>query len=74
MLADIDRGLIAEVSSSRSHKVARMIGKYVGSSPIEVPGLPDYFYLLRIEHMVHSGVLVVSREAEDLIQCEVRLA
>jgi hypothetical protein len=74
MLADIDRGLIDEVSSTRARKVARMIGEYMGSSSIAVPGLPDHFYLLRIEHMVDSGVLVVSKEAEDLIQCEVRLA
>jgi hypothetical protein len=51
-----------------------MIGTFMERSPDAVPGLPDYFYLLRIEQMVDSGVLVVSREAEYLMQSYVRLA
>ena len=74
MLAAIDQGLVAEVSSARARKVAWMIGNFMEHSPAAIPGLPDYFYLLRIEQMIDSGVLVVSREAEYLGQCDVRLA
>jgi hypothetical protein len=74
MLASIDQGLIAEVTSSRACKVARMIGTYMGSCAVAAPGLPDYFYLMRVENMIDSGVLVITREAELLMQCDVRLA
>jgi hypothetical protein len=74
MLAAIDQGLIADVSSSRPRKVAWMIGNFMMRSPAAVPGLYDYFYLVRLEHMLDSGVLVVSKEAEYLFHCEVRLA
>lgn len=74
MLASIDQGLIAEVLSSRACRVARMIGTYMGAHSAAVPGLPDYFYLMRIQNMIDSGVLVVTKEADLLIQCDVRLA
>jgi hypothetical protein len=74
MLAAIDQGLIAEVTSSHARRVARMIGTFIGAHAAAVPGLPDYFYLMRIENMIESGVLVVTREAELRIQCDVRLA
>jgi len=74
MLAAIDQGLIAKVTSSGSQRVAGMIGDFMGSSPAAVPGIPDYFYLMRIEQMIDSGVLVVCREAEFLLQSDVRLA
>lgn len=51
-----------------------MIGIFIGAHAAAVPGLPDYFYLTRIENMIDSGVLVVTREAELLMQCDVRLA
>jgi hypothetical protein len=74
MLAAIDQGLIAEVSSTRARKPGWMISNFMERSPAAVPGLPDYFYLLRIEHMIDSGVLVISRDADHLIRAEVRLA
>jgi hypothetical protein len=46
----------------------------MGAHAAAVPGLPDYYYLMRIENMIDSGLLVVTREADLLIQCEVRLA
>jgi len=73
MLAAIDQGLVVEVSSSRARKVGWLIQNFMERSPAAMPGLPDYFYLLRIEHMVDSGVLLVSREAEYLMQSDVRL-
>ena len=73
MLASIDQGLIAEVASSRACRVARMIGAYMGGGAAAVPGLPDYFYLMRIRNMIDTGVLVIAGEAELLIQCDVRL-
>jgi len=73
MLAAIDHDLIAEVSSSRARKVAWMIGNFIERSPAAVPGLPDYFYLRRIEHMVESGILVVGDEAGSLLESAVRL-
>ncbi len=69
----IDQGLIAELSR-RERKVSWLIGDFMGSSAAAIPGLPDYFYLLRIEQMVDSGVLVVSSESEHLVHCKVRLA
>jgi hypothetical protein len=76
MLASIDQGLcvIAQVTSARACRVARMIGTYMGSHAVAVPGLPDYFYLMRIQNMIDSGVLVMTKEADLLIQCDVRLA
>jgi hypothetical protein len=74
MLAAIDQGLIDGVTSSRAGRVARMIGTFMGAHAAAVPGLPDSFYLMRIENMIDSGVLVVAREADLLIQCDVRLA
>ena len=74
MLAAIDQGLIADVTTSRSCRIARMIGIFIGAHTAAVPGLPDYFYLMRIENMIDSGVLVVTREAALRMQCDVRLA
>jgi hypothetical protein len=74
MLAAIDRGLTADVTSLRSRRAARLIGTFIGAHAAAVPGLPDYFYLTRIENMIDSGVLVVTKEAEFLMQCDVRLA
>jgi hypothetical protein len=74
ILTSIDQGLIAQVTSSRASRVARMIGTYMGSHAAAVPGLPDYFYLMRIQNMINSGVLVMTKEADLLIQCDVRLA
>ncbi len=74
VIAAIDQGLIAEISSSRARKVARLISHFMEQSKSAVPGLPDYFYLLRIEHMLDAGVLVISRDAEFLMQSDVRLA
>jgi hypothetical protein len=74
MLAAIDQGLIDGVTSLRPGKVARIIGTFMGAHAAAVPGLPDYYYLLRIENMINSGVLVKTKEADLLIQCEVRLA
>jgi hypothetical protein len=51
-----------------------MIGTYMGSNAVAVPGLPDYFYLMRIQNLIDSGVLVVTKDADLLIQCDVRLA
>lgn len=73
MLAAIDQGLIAGVTSSHARRVARMIGTFMDAHTAAVPGLPDYYYLMRIENMIDSGVLVVTREADLLIQCDVRL-
>jgi hypothetical protein len=74
MLAAMDQGLIAEISSSHACRVARMIGKFMSGHAAAVPGLPDYFYLMRIQNMIDSGMLVIAREADLLIQCDVRLA
>jgi hypothetical protein len=74
ILASIDQGLIAQVTSSRACRVARMIGTYMGAHAAAVPGLPDYFYLMRIQNMIDSGVLVVTKDADLLIQCDVGLA
>jgi hypothetical protein len=74
MLAAIGQGLIAPVTSSRACRVARMIRTFIDNHPAAIPGLPDYYYLRRIEEMIKSGVLVMSKEAEYLIRCEVRLA
>jgi hypothetical protein len=74
ILASIDQGLIAHVTSARACRVARMIGTYMGSHAVAVPGLPDYFYLMRIQNLIDSGVLVVTKDADLLIQCDVRLA
>jgi hypothetical protein len=74
MLAAIDQGLIDGMTSSRARRVALMIGTFMGTHAAAVPGLPDYYYLMRIENMIDSGVLVVTKEADLLIQCEVRLA
>ena len=73
MLSAIDQGLIAEVTFSGAHTVARLMGDFMQSSPVAVPGMPDYFYLMRIEHMIDAGALVVCREAEYLMQSDVRL-
>jgi len=72
-LAAIDQGLISELTPSLPHKVARLVGNFMEHSPAAVPGLPDYFYLLRIEKMIESGVLVIIGEAEHLIKCDVQL-
>jgi hypothetical protein len=74
MLAAIDQGLIDGMNSACAGGVARMIGTFMGAHAAAVPGLPDYYYLLRIESMIDSGILVITKEADLLIQCEVRLA
>jgi hypothetical protein len=74
MLGAIDEGLIDGMTSSRARRVARMIGTFMDAHTSAVPGLPDYYYLMRIETMIDSRVLVITKEADLLIQCEVRLA
>jgi hypothetical protein len=61
-------------TSSRATKVAKLIGVFMMRHPAAVPGLPDYFYVMRVERMLESGVLRVSGDAENLVQCDVRLA
>jgi hypothetical protein len=73
MLGAIDEGLIAELAAGKTRKVAAMIGMFMGSSPAAVSGLPDYFYLLRVEQMIGSGRLLVVDEGEYLMRSTVRL-
>ena len=65
MLAAIDQGLIAGVTSSRARRVARMIGTFMDAHVAAVPGLPDYYYLMRIENMIDSGLL--ARRAKQYV-------
>jgi hypothetical protein len=74
LVAAIDRGLNSEVTSSHARRVARMLVNFMENCSAAVPGVPDYSYIGRIEHMIESGVLVVCGGAESLIQCDVRLA
>lgn len=71
-LAAIDEGLIAELGTAGTRKVAAMIGRFMQSSPAAVSGLPDYFYLLRVEQMIASGKLIVIEEREHLMRSSVR--
>src|SRR5580698_3813474 len=73
-LAAIDRDLVAGISTTKPRKIGGMIQTFMERSTAAVPGLPDYFYLLRIEQMINAGVLVISTEAEDLMHCVVQLA
>jgi len=73
VLAAIDEGLIAELGTGGTRKVAAMIGRFMQSSPAAVSGLPDYFYLLRLEQMIGSGKLIVIDEREHLMRSSVRL-
>lgn len=74
VLESIDQGLVAELSSSRARRVAWIVQNFMEHSPAAVPGLPDYFYLVRIERMIESGRLAITEEAEHLVNCHVRLA
>ena len=74
VLAAIDRDLVADIAPSLPRNVGGLIRTFVERSTAAVPGLPDYFYLLRIEQMINAGVLAISSEADDLMHCEVRLA
>jgi len=74
MLTAMDEGLIAKLASQKAERIAVLIGEFMENSPAVVPGLPDYFYLMRVELMIETGVLVVCREAEYLMHSEVRLA
>ena len=71
-LAAIDEGLIADLETGGTRKVAAMIGRFIQSSPAAVSGLPDYFYLLRVEQMIDSGKLIVVEEREHLMRSSVR--
>jgi hypothetical protein len=73
MLDAIDAGLVAALAPGKTRKVAAMIGRFMESSPAAVAGLPDYFYLLRIEQMIDSGKLIVVEEHEHLIRSSVSL-
>jgi hypothetical protein len=73
-LKAIDSGLIADMTADKTHKVAVLIRKFMETSPNAIPGLPDYFYLLRIEQMVDAGVLRVTNDAGLLIRSGVQLA
>jgi hypothetical protein len=74
MLVAIDEGLTSQITSARARRVARIIGTFISAHAAHVPGLPDHFYLIRIERMIDSGALVVTQEDELLMKCEVRLA
>jgi hypothetical protein len=73
VLGAIDEGLIADLVPGGTRKVAAMIGRFLQSSPAAVSGLPDYFYLLRVEQMIGSGKLIVVEEREHLMRSSVRL-
>ena len=72
VLGAIDEGLIAELETGGTRKVAAMIGRFMQSSPAAVLGLPDY-YLFRVEQMIGSGNLIVVEEHEHLMRSSVRL-
>ena len=46
----------------------------VMESSAAVPGLPDWFYIERIEHLLNGGDLIIIEEHEALLQCKVRSA
>ena len=46
----------------------------VMESPEAVPGLPDWFYIERVEQMIDSGNLVIVEQRDLLLQCTVRPA
>jgi hypothetical protein len=71
-LDEIDEGLIAELVPGEAGKVAAIIGRFMQTSPGAVSGLPDYFYLLRVEQMIDSGKLIVVDERENLMRSSVR--
>jgi hypothetical protein len=73
-MSEIDHGLIDGVTADKSHKVSSLIAKFIENSPTAIPGLPDYFYLLRIEQMVDVGDLRVDNDVGLLMRSTVRLA
>jgi hypothetical protein len=73
-LTAIDKGLIEGVTAEKSYKVSSLVARFMESSPVAIPGLPDYFYLLRIEKMVGAGVLQLVNDAGLLVRSTVRLA
>ena len=72
MLAAIDEGLMAELVPEATRQVCTIIGRFMQGSPAAVSGLPDYFYLLRLEQMIDAGKLIVVDERDHLMRSSVR--
>ena len=61
------------LASSRPRSV-RSIVMSAMESPAAVPGLPDWFYIERVEQMINSGDLIIVEERDLLLQCKVQSA
>jgi hypothetical protein len=64
MLLAIDSAMIRSVSAS-PRKVITIVRHILEKSSAAVPGLPDWFYIDRVEYLVEEGVLIVVAEGED---------
>jgi hypothetical protein len=73
-LTAIDNGLIEGVTAENSCKVSSLVARFMESSAVAIPGVPDYFYLLRIEKLVDTEVLRLVNDAGLLMRSTVRLA
>jgi hypothetical protein len=68
----IDAALLFSVTLSPRSVRALVVS--VMESSAAVPGLPDWFYIERIEHLLNGGDLIIIEEHEALLQCKVRSA
>ena len=69
-LQDIDAALLS-VAASSPHSVGGIVMS-VMESQVAVPGLPDWFYIERVGHLIDSKRLTIVEKHEVLLKCKVQ--
>jgi hypothetical protein len=69
-LQDIDAALLSFAASS-PRSVGAIVAKLM-ESQTAVPGLPDWFYVERVEQLIDCGSLTIIEERDLLLQCKVQ--
>ncbi|MBA8889012.1 hypothetical protein FHW12_003248 [Dokdonella fugitiva] len=68
----IDEALIS-VADGSGRKLAFIVGSAMGDTSSRVPGIPDAFYVQRVDALVLQGRLESRGDASRMQYCEIRL-